>query len=59
VVHYGQSAEEPNHCDAAEQIMFTDTQITADNRFLEFNTGDWFMMLGGFTLIGLLAICLA
>jgi hypothetical protein len=38
--------------------MFTDTQITADNRFLEFNTGDWFTMLAGFTLVGLLAVWL-
>jgi hypothetical protein len=38
--------------------MFPDTQITADTRFLEFNTGDWFMMLGGFTLVGLLAVLL-
>jgi hypothetical protein len=44
----------PIHCDAAEQIMFADMQITADGRFLEFNMGDWSMLLGGFTLIGLL-----
>jgi hypothetical protein len=35
-------------------VMFLDTHITADGRFLEFNAGDWFMMLGGFTLVGLL-----
>jgi hypothetical protein len=34
--------------------MFPETEITADNRFLGFNAGDWFMMLGGFTLAGLL-----
>jgi hypothetical protein len=38
--------------------MFPDTEITADNRFLEFNTGDWFMMLGGFMLVGILAVWL-
>jgi hypothetical protein len=38
--------------------MFTNTQITADTRFLEFNTGDWFMMLGGLTLVGFLAVLL-
>ena len=44
----------PIHCNAAEQVMFADMQITADGRFLEFNMGDWSMLLGGFTLIGLL-----
>jgi hypothetical protein len=34
--------------------MFPDTEVNADGRFLEFNGGDWFMMLGGFTLAGLL-----
>ncbi len=34
--------------------MFADMQITADGRFLEFSIGDWSMLLGGFTLIGLL-----
>jgi hypothetical protein len=38
--------------------MFPFTEITANNRFLEFNTGDWFMMVGGFTLVGLLAVWL-
>jgi len=41
-------------CNAAEYVMFPDTQITADGRFLEFNMGDWFMLFGGFTLAGLL-----
>ena len=36
--------------------MFPDAEITADDRFLEFNTGDWFMMLGGLTLVGILAV---
>jgi len=39
---------------AAEQIMLPDTQVTADGRFLEFNVGDWSMLLGGFMLVGLL-----
>jgi hypothetical protein len=29
--------------------MFPDTEMTADGLFLEFNGGDWCMMLGGFT----------
>jgi hypothetical protein len=33
--------------------MFPDTQVTADGRFLEFNVGDWSMLLGGFMLVGL------
>jgi hypothetical protein len=37
-----------------EQIMFADMQITADGRFLEFNMGDWSMLVGGFMLVGLL-----
>jgi hypothetical protein len=41
-------------CHVAGKAMFPETEITADNRFLEFNAGDWFMMLGGFTLAGLL-----
>jgi hypothetical protein len=42
------------HCVTTEQIMFADMQITADGRFLEFNMGDWFMLLGGFALVGTL-----
>ena len=34
--------------------MFPNTEITTDGRFLEFNGGDWFTMLGGLTLAGLL-----
>jgi hypothetical protein len=34
--------------------MFPDSEIVADNRFLEFNAGDWFVMLCGVTLVGLL-----
>jgi hypothetical protein len=34
--------------------MFPYMQITADGRFLEFNMGDWSMLLGGFALVGLL-----
>jgi hypothetical protein len=34
--------------------MFPDLELAADNRFLEFDAGDWFVMLGGFTLVGLL-----
>ncbi len=34
--------------------MFPDTEMTAQGRFLEFNSGDWFMMVGGLTLAGLL-----
>jgi hypothetical protein len=30
------------------------TDMTADGRFLEFNGGDWCMMLCGFILAGLL-----
>jgi hypothetical protein len=39
---------------AAERIMFPDTQVTGDGRFLEFNVGDWSVLLGGFMLVGLL-----
>jgi hypothetical protein len=35
--------------------MFQDTRITG-GRFLEFNGGDWFMMLCGFTLAALLVL---
>jgi hypothetical protein len=37
-------------------VMFPDTDFTAEeeHRFLEFNGGDWFMMLGGVTFAGLL-----
>jgi hypothetical protein len=38
----------------AEQIMFTNIEIAGDRRFLEFNAGDWSMLLGGFLLAGLL-----
>jgi hypothetical protein len=38
----------------AEQIMFPNLEIAADRRFLEFNVGDWSMLLGGFMLAGLL-----
>jgi hypothetical protein len=41
-------------CHFIGKAMFPETEITADNRFLGFNAGDWFMMLGGFTLAGLL-----
>jgi hypothetical protein len=34
--------------------MFSDMQITADGRFLEFDMGDWSMLFGGFMLAGLL-----
>jgi hypothetical protein len=34
--------------------MFPDSNFTAEGRFLEFNSGDWFMMLAGFTVAGLL-----
>ena len=34
--------------------MFSDTDFTAAGRFLEFDGGDWFMMLGGVTFAGLL-----
>jgi hypothetical protein len=34
--------------------MFPYMQITADGRFLEFNMGDWSMLLGGFAFVGLL-----
>ncbi len=33
--------------------MFADMQIAADGRFLEFNIGDWSMLLGGFLMAGL------
>jgi hypothetical protein len=29
-------------------------QIAADGRFLEFNVGDWSMLVGGFMLAGLM-----
>ena len=29
-------------------------EIAADGRFLEFNMGDWSMLVGGFMLAGLL-----
>jgi hypothetical protein len=38
----------------AEQIMFPNIEIATDRRFLEFNVGDWCMLLGGFMLAGLL-----
>ena len=34
--------------------MFTNVQVATDRRFLEFNVGDWSMLLGGFVLAGLL-----
>jgi hypothetical protein len=34
--------------------MFPHMEIAAEGRFLQFNGGDWFMMVGGFTLAGLL-----
>jgi len=34
--------------------MFPDTVIAADGRFLEFNMGDWSMLVGGFMLAGFL-----
>src|SRR5262245_30082217 len=42
------------HFDAAELNMFADMQIAAEGRFLAFNMGDWSMLLGGCTLMGLL-----
>jgi hypothetical protein len=44
----------PNHFTETEQIMFPNIEIAADRRFLEFNVGDWSMLLGGFMLAGLL-----
>jgi hypothetical protein len=44
----------PIHFTEAEQIMFPHIEIAADRRFLEFNVGDWSMLLGGFMLAGLL-----
>jgi hypothetical protein len=44
----------PIHFIKAEQIMFPNIEIAADRRFLEFNVGDWSMLLGGFMLAGLL-----
>ncbi len=34
--------------------MLPNIEIAGDRRFLEFNAGDWFMLLGGFMLAGLL-----
>lgn len=34
--------------------MFPESEVNAGGRFLEFNGGDWFVMLGGFMLAGLL-----
>lgn len=34
--------------------MFPDSDVRSDSRFLEFNAGDWFVMLGGFMLAGLM-----
>jgi hypothetical protein len=42
------------HFTEAEQTMFPNIEIAADRRFLEFNVGDWSMLLGGFMLAGLL-----
>jgi hypothetical protein len=44
----------PIHFIQAEQIMFPNIEIAADRRFLEFDVGDWSMLLGGFMLAGLL-----
>jgi hypothetical protein len=44
----------PIHFIEAEQIMFPNIEIAEDRRFLEFNVGDWSMLLGGFMLAGLL-----
>jgi hypothetical protein len=44
----------PTHRDIAEQIMFPGMQIATNGRFLEFNMGDWSMLLGGFMMVGLL-----
>jgi hypothetical protein len=34
--------------------MFPNSKIAAASRFLEFDAGDWFLMLSGFTLVGIL-----
>jgi len=34
--------------------MFPQMQIAVDRRFLEFDIGDWSMLVGGFMLAGLL-----
>jgi hypothetical protein len=34
--------------------MFLNMEIAADRRFLEFDAGDWSVLLGGFMLAGLL-----
>jgi hypothetical protein len=47
-VHWHQSIAE------AEQIMFTNVQVATNRRFLEFNVGDWSVLLAGFMLAGLL-----
>jgi hypothetical protein len=44
----------PIHFTEAEHIMFPNIEIAAERRFLEFNVGDWSMLLGGFMLAGLL-----
>jgi len=34
--------------------MIANMHTTTDGRFLEFNMGDWSMLVGGFMLVGLL-----
>jgi hypothetical protein len=43
-----------DYCLAAEQTMLPNMEIAADRRFLEFDVGDWSVLLGGFMLAGLL-----
>lgn len=43
-----------HHLAAWQMTMFT----VSDGRFLGFNSGDWFMMLGGCTLAAGLLMCL-
>ena len=38
----------------SEQNMIANMHTTTDGRFLEFNMGDWSMLVGGFMLVGLL-----
>ena len=33
--------------------------LATDGRFLQFDMGDWSMLVGGFALVGLLALVLA
>jgi hypothetical protein len=39
-------------------MRLTTERFTAEGRLLGFDTGDWFMLLGGLVLAGLLSVVL-